>query len=138
MTKLVSSTSVSLFSTMSFTIVYISFEFSCSPSSFFLMYVTLSGFSAISIVTVSLCFAFSASSTSSNKPMFPGGTAFLLSAMSSTAVVFFPSFVSISLSMWWRSSSSASCWFSITICTSPVAMSMSLTFNFIYYHSFES
>ncbi len=133
MTKLVSSTSVSLLATMSSTIALSSFWSRCSPSSFFLMYAMLSGLSAISSSTVSLFFALSASSTSSKSPMCPGLTAFLVSAMSRTAIVFLPSFFTMILSRWCRSSSCASCRCRITIWTSPVAISMSLTLSFMSY-----
>lgn len=121
-----------LLSTMSFTMANSSLEFRCSPSSFFFMYATLSGLSAMSMCTLSPCLALIASSVSSNRPTCPGGTAFLLSAMSSIAIVFlFPLVITI-LSIGCKSNSCASFLFRIRICMSPVAMSISFTTSSIF------
>jgi len=81
--------------------------------------------------TMSPFFAFMASSVSSKNPTCPGGTAFLLSAMSRMAIVDLLPFLTTSLSIGCKSSSWASFSFRITIWMSPVAMSMSLTRSFI-------
>jgi len=131
MTKLVSSMSVSLLSTMSRMMLSISFGVRCLPSSFRFIAPMLSGFEATSTLTTSPCFVLSSSSTSSNSPMWPGRTAFLLSPTSTIAMVFLPLRLRATRSIGCKSSSLASFSLRRTTLTSPVAISMSLTVSFI-------